>query len=218
MKYIAYYRKSPGGNKSRADLANSLSLDAQQSAVASFIGGSSLQAEYTDIESGKNNNRPELIRALAHCKATGATLVIAKLDRLSRNVAFIASLMDAKVKFKCCDMPEADNFTIHIFAALAQKEREMISTRTIAALKALKARGIVLGKPENFSREGRMAGVATLKRRAAEKKENSRASSLIRLLRGKGTTLKEIADHLNSHGFTASKGGAFTATQVMRLV
>src|SRR5690606_8029265 len=109
----------------------------------------SLIGEFTDIETGKNDNRPELRKAIELAKESNSTLVIAKLDRLSRNLTFISTLMDAKIKFVCTDMPDANELTIHIFAALAQWERIRIGERTRAALAALKARGKRLGKPEN---------------------------------------------------------------------
>jgi DNA invertase Pin-like site-specific DNA recombinase len=125
-------------------------IDAQRKAVADYLDGGSWQllGEYVEVESGKRNDRPELAKALAACKKHKAKLVIAKLDRLARNVAFIANLMDGKVDFVCCDMPEATRLTIHVLAAVAEHEREMIAQRTKAGLKAAKARGVVLGGPK----------------------------------------------------------------------
>lgn len=213
MCYIAYYRVST------TDQGNSgLGIEAQQKAVKAFCKEGQLQAEFTDIESGKNDNRPELLKALQLAKETKCTLLIAKLDRLSRNLTFISTLMDAGVKFKCCDMPEADNFTIHIFAALAQKEREMISSRTKAALQSLKARGIKLGKPENFTTEGQRAAHAATRAKAANNINNQQSTGYAQALRSNGKTLKEIAEALNKSGHKTSKGGAFTPTQVSRLL
>lgn len=210
MCYIAYYRVST------TEQGNSgLGIDAQKKSVSTFCKEGQLIAEYTDIESGKVDNRPELLKALQHAKETGCTLLIAKLDRLSRNLTFISQLMDAKVKFKCCDMPEADNFTIHIFAALAQKEREQISNRTKVALQALKERGVKLGKPENFTNEGRKMANKAVSDKAKANTNNSNAKAIIGLMSGK--TLKEVAAYLNEKGFKTSKGGLFTPTQVMRL-
>src|SRR5262249_15598894 len=122
-------------------------IDAQRKAVTDFLDGGSWQllGEYVEVESGKRNDRPELAKALAACQKHKATLVIAKLDRHARNVAFIANLMDGKIDFVCCDMPEATRLTIHVLAAVAEHEREMIAERTKAGLRAAKARGVVLG-------------------------------------------------------------------------
>src|SRR5262249_46376550 len=124
-------------------------IDAQRKAVTDFLNGGSweLLGEFVEVESGKRNDRPELERALAACKKHKAKLVIAKLDRLARNVAFIANLMDGKVDFVCCDMPQATRLTIHVLAAVAEHEREMISQRTKAGLQAARERGVKLGGP-----------------------------------------------------------------------
>ena len=125
-----------------------MGLDAQQAAVASFInGGTELVAEFTEIESGKRNERPELAKAFEACRRHKAKLVIAKLDRLSRNLAFIATLMESGVEFVAVDNPHANKLTVHILAAVAQHEREMISQRTKDALAAAKRRGVRLGNP-----------------------------------------------------------------------
>src|SRR5215831_9386475 len=136
-----------------------LGLEAQRAAINDFLNGGQwkLVAEYVEIETGKNDDRPELRKALHRAKVTGATLVIAKLDRLSRNLRFIAELQESKVKFLCADMPDATELTIHIFASLAQHERKVISERTKRALQAAKARGKVLGNP-NGARALKRAG------------------------------------------------------------
>lgn len=145
-KFISYCRVSTVKQG-----ASGLGLEAQQATIARYLNGGSweLLDEFVEIESGKKDDRPELAKALHHCRMTGATLVIAKLDRLSRDLHFISSLQKAGVEFVACDMPSANKFTVHIFAALAEHEREMISQRTKAALAALKARGVKLGKPGN---------------------------------------------------------------------
>ena len=141
-KFIAYYRVSTDKQGK-----SGLGLDAQRKAVVDYLDGGkwTLLDEFTEIESGKRNDRPELEKALAACKKHRAKLVIAKLDRLSRNLAFIAMLMDRKVDFVCCDNPTATKFTIHILAAVAEHERDAISARTKAALAAAKANGKKLG-------------------------------------------------------------------------
>ena len=144
MKVIAYYRVSTA-----AQGRSGLGLDAQRSAVEAFCNGRPCQllSEYTEVESGSRNSRPELAKALHHAKVTGATLVIAKLDRLSRNAAFLLQLQDSGVKFVAADMPEACHLTVGILALVAQQEREAISKRTREALRAAKARGQRLGNP-----------------------------------------------------------------------
>ena len=126
----------------------SLGLDAQRAAVARYLGDVTPLAAFEEKESGKDADRPELAKAIHLCRTRGARLVVAKLDRLSRDVHFIAGLQKAGVSFVCADMPELDEFTCHIFAALAQRERKMIATRTREGLAALKARGVTkTGKP-----------------------------------------------------------------------
>src|SRR5207302_5177810 len=126
-----------------------LGLEAQKAAVLAFINGNAeLLAEFTEVESGKHANREELKKAIAACKKHKAKLVIAKLDRLSRNLAFIATLMESGVEFVAVDNPHANKLTVHILAAVAQHERELIAQRTRDALQAAKARGKKLGNPK----------------------------------------------------------------------
>ena len=143
-KFVAYFRVSTDKQGK-----SGLGLDAQRKAVEDYLNGGtwSLIGEFTEVESGKRNQRPELVKALAACKRQKAKLVIAKLDRLSRNLAFIATLMDSGVEFIAVDNPHANKLTVHILAAVAQHEREVIAQRTKDALQAAKARGVVLGNP-----------------------------------------------------------------------
>ena len=142
-KFIAYHRVSTD-RQGRSGLG----LEAQQAAVRSYLDGGAgqLVGEFTEIESGHKNERPELAEALTFCKKHKATLLIARLDRLARNVHFISGLMETKVRFIACDMPEATPFMLHIYAAAAQEEARAISARTKAALQAAKARGVRLGR------------------------------------------------------------------------
>ncbi len=140
--YFAYYRVS-----TQQQGASGLGLEAQQAAVVSFLNGSRPAKEYVEVESGKQNHRPQLLAAMAAARAAGGVLLIAKLDRLSRNASFILTLRDAGVDFVCCDMPDANTLTVGLFAVLAQHERETISKRTKEALTAKKARGAELGTP-----------------------------------------------------------------------
>jgi DNA invertase Pin-like site-specific DNA recombinase len=144
MQIISYLRVSTAKQG-----ASGLGLEAQRAAVAAYVsaGSHTLVTEYVEVESGTKAARPQLAAALTSCRLHRATLVIAKLDRLARNVAFIANLMDGAVEFVACDMPHANRLTLHLLAAIAEHEREMISQRTRAALQAAKARGVRLGNP-----------------------------------------------------------------------
>lgn len=211
-RYVAYYRVS-----TQKQGLSGLGLEAQRRIVETTAKAGTVIAEYTDIESGRKNDRPELLRALAHCRESGATLLIAKLDRLSRNVAFIANLMESGVDFIAGDMPTANKFTLHIFAALAEQEREMISARTKDALKAYKARGGVLGKPENLTEAARAKGTLARTHNARTNEHNRKAAAIVGPLREKGWSFGRIADELNRLGFTARRRGKFKAMQVKRL-
>jgi len=145
MKYVVYYRVS-----TKEQGKSGLGLEAQKAEVNRFLKeDDSIIKEFTDIDSGKNDNRVELQKAIEHAKKENAKLLIAKLDRLSRSVSFIFQLRDSKVDFVCCDLPDANTLTIGIFATMAQHEREVISKRTKAALAARKAKGFKLGTPSS---------------------------------------------------------------------
>lgn len=213
-QYIAYYRVS-----TQRQGRSGLGLEAQQETVRSFLNGRHPIAEYTDIESGKQTeNRPQLLAALAYAKKTGAKLIVAKLDRLSRDVSFIAHLMNSAVKFTCCDLPEANEFTIHLMAALAQMERKLISDRTKAALQARKARGFKLGNPKNFTEAFMKSGPAACRRKADNNPNNVRAIAMVKALKHSGMGLSAMAKGLNEAGFKTSEGCSFTAVQVSRLL
>jgi len=210
--YIAYYRVSTAKQG-----ASGLGLDAQRMAVASFVGSGEIVQEYTEVESGKVDARPMLTAAMATARETGSTLVIAKLDRLSRNASFVFALRDAGVNFVCADMPDANSLTIGIFACLAQHERETISRRTREALAAKKANGFALGTPANLTAASRVRSleVRTLARR--ECPEWIKARALVVSMRGTGGTFREIAEALNVAGFLTRTGKGFAATTVKRL-
>ncbi len=211
-KYIAYYRVS---TKAQGD--SGLGVEAQRTAVAGFVKGVIL-AEFTEVESGKNNQRAQLAAAIDRAKKEGAILVIAKLDRLSRNASFIFTLRDSGVNFQCVDMPDANTLTIGIFATLAQHERELISSRTKSALAAKIAQGARLGKPENLTAQGQQKGGETTRRNALAHPDNRRALSVADMMYKAGKNYSQIADHLNRTGFQTVRGCAFQATQVMRLL
>ena len=169
-KFISYLRVSTDKQGK-----SGLGLEAQRLAVTDYLNGGCWQLlqEYVEIETGKRADRPVLIQALHHCKVTGSTLVIAKLDRLSRDLEFIARMQKSSIKFVCADMPEANELTIHLFAAIAQHERQMISKRTKEALAAAKARGQRLGNPHGAAAirragKGNTAAIAAVREQADE--------------------------------------------------
>jgi len=207
-KFVAYFRVSTDKQGK-----SGLGLEAQRQAVLQFLDGGqwSLVGEFTEIESGKRNERPELEKALAACKRQKANLVIAKLDRLSRNLAFIATLMDSGVEFIAVDNPHANKLTVHILAAVAQHEREMIAQRTKDALQAAKARGIVLGNPRLAAVRDR--AVASLKADADRFARN--IAPIIREIQSSGVSShRGIARSLNARGVNTARGGEWTAVQV----
>lgn len=212
QKFVAYYRVSTARQGQ-----SGLGLEAQRSVVEAHCAGGQLLASYTDIESGKNNARPQLRAALSHARQSSATLVIAKLDRLSRNVAFIAQLMEAGVEFVACDLPAANRFTLHVMAALAEQERQLISERTKRALAALKARGATLGTPANLTDTHRAKGSQSRRKAAKASPINRQATALIVHLRKVGLSYRQIAQRLNEDGFSSHRGWGFGPTQVRRL-
>lgn len=210
--YVAYYRVS-----TKAQGNSGLGLEAQRASVAGFVKGVII-AEFTEVESGQQDKRQQLQLAISRAKREGAVLIIAKLDRLSRNASFIFTLRDSGVNFQCVDIPDANTLTIGIFATLAQHERELISNRTKAALAAKIAQGAKLGKPENLTAAAQIKGVAGNQRRAADNENNRRALALASSLHEAGLNYGQIANRLNQAGFLTARGCHFQATQVMRLL
>ncbi len=192
---VAYYRVS-----TERQGQSGLGLDAQRSAVAAYVAGRNLLDEFVEVESGRKDNRPELAAALALCRQKRAVLVIAKLDRLARSVAFISNLMESGVEFVAVDMPQANRLTLHILAAVAEHEREMISQRTRAALAAARARGTKLGNPRPDM--ARVTFIAS--KQAAIFRES--VTPLVRTLRAEGRTLRAIAAELNARGIKSARG------------
>jgi len=212
-KYIAYYRVS-----TQKQGSSGLGLEAQRTAVRNFIGSDSeILTEYTDIESGKRNDRPNLLQAIADCKEKNATLIIAKLDRLSRNASFIFTLRDTGVKFIAVDMPEANSVTIGIMAVLAQDERERISQRTKVALDELRKQGVKLGSPQNLDTEARQKGLEARKQNALQNENNKKATALIVALRSQGKSFYVITNELNELGFLTRRNKRFQQNQIQRL-
>jgi DNA invertase Pin-like site-specific DNA recombinase len=217
--FVAYLRVS----KERKGKA-SLGLEAQREDVQRFVagrGGVIIAPEYVEVESGKHNDRPKLVQAMKRCRITGATLVVAKLDRLSRNAAFLMTLRDSGVDFIAVDMPEANTMTVGVMALVAQHEREAICARTKAALAAAKARGTKLGGKRPGAPDISLHHSAGNAARAA--KARARAELLreeIEPLRQAGLSLNAIAAKLNADGSLTPRGkaGSWTPTAVSRII
>jgi DNA invertase Pin-like site-specific DNA recombinase len=220
-KFVSYLRVSTV----RQGISG-LGLEAQRAAVAQHLNGGrwTLVQEVVEVESGKRNDRPAIAEALRLCRLHRATLIIAKLDRLARNVHFISSLMESGVEFVAVDFPQANRLTVHILAAVAEHEASMISARTKAALGAAKARGVRLGGQRgSLDRMGRMArkgnAASAVVRSAACAKRNEDLLPVIEDIRATGAiTPQEIAYGLNERGISASRGGAWSAVQVRRIL
>jgi DNA invertase Pin-like site-specific DNA recombinase len=203
-----------------------LGLEAQQAATEAYARqtGATIIGTYTEVETGTTSERPELKRAIAHAKRSRATLVISKLDRLARNVAFTSALMRSGVNFVCCDNPHANKLTIHILAAIAEHEAEMISQRTKDALAAYKARGGKLGGqlPQccNLTQEARKRG-AQHAGEAVSKAANEAYADLLPTLQqfhAEGLSLRAIAERLNADGHTTRRGRPWNPVQVARVL
>lgn len=217
-KFVAYYRVSTAKQGT-----SGLGLEAQKAAVLSYLngGGWTLVDEFTEVESGKKAKRPQLTRALDLCRLTGATLVIAKMDRLSRNMAFTANLMDSGVDFVACDNPHATRFTIHILAAVAEHEGKQISKRTKDALAAAKIRrqekgsrklGGYRGGPKVDGRLG------TAGKRAKADAFAARVVPTLTDMQARGLSLNQMATALTFRGIRTAQDGIWTATAVRRVL
>jgi DNA invertase Pin-like site-specific DNA recombinase len=199
-KFFSYLRVSTDRQGERGH-----GLDAQRKAVADYLNGGAweLMGEFVEVESGKRNGRPKLAEALAACKKHHARLVIAKLDRLSRNVAFIATLMDGKIDFVCCDFPSANRLTLHILAAVAEHEREMIAKRTKEGLAAAKAKGVVLGNRD----------LAAANKAGAIERARAIGPALAELA---GLSARAAAAELNTRKVATPTGAPWSAKTVIR--
>lgn len=216
-KFVAYLRVSTA-KQGRSGLG----LEAQREAVRQFVigrGGKIIAPEFVEVETGKWNDRPELAKALKRCRITGAALVVAKLDRLSRNAAFLMTLRDSGVEFVAADLPEANTMTVGVMAVVAQHEREAISLRTKAALAAAKARGKHLGgfragAPNILIHQHK--GVHAVRQKASQAAEERREP--IEALQQENLSLNAIAARLNADSVRTSRGGQWTATAVKRTI
>jgi DNA invertase Pin-like site-specific DNA recombinase len=226
-KVVSYKRVS-----TQKQGADGLGIEAQNTAIANHLrmSGCSLVAEFVEVESGKNSKRPELLKALAACRIYGATLVVAKLDRLSRNSAFLNNLMESSVDFIACDNPNANKLTVRILAAVAEDELTNISNRTRAALAAAKSRGVALGGHRVVKATGESwkipaTAVARGCRESIETRKANAAGFTAALLpaiedlKANGAvTLRSIAKGLNDRGIKTSRGGQWSAVQVQRIL
>lgn len=222
---IAYYRVS-----TKKQGTSGLGLEAQRAAVESYARGegAKIAAEFTEVESGKLADRPVLAKALAQARRSRAKLVIAKLDRLARNVAFLSTLMESSVEFVACDNPNANRLTIHILAAVAENEARMISERTKVALGAARARGVALGSSRPGHWDGREAarvrGAKLGNERSAQVRHRMAMEAVgdllpeIRERRGAGESFASIADGLNQAGQRTSRDSKWTPMAVKRVI
>ena len=216
-KFVSYLRVSTARQG-----ASGLGLEAQRAAVAGYLNGGdwNLIQEVVEVESGKRNDRPALADALRLCRKHRATLVIAKLDRLARNVAFISNLMESGVEFVAVDMPQANKFVVHILAAVAEQEAEAISKRTKAALAAAKARGTQLGgRRVSLERWAEIRSDASLARMRQSEKRAADLLPAIRSIQTEGAkSLRQIAAGLNERNIVTPRGGDWSAVQVQRVL
>ncbi len=212
MRYIAYYRVS-----TQKQGKSGLGLDAQRKMVMDFVAmnGGEIVKEFTEIESGKCADRPELAKAIKQATLIGGRLLVGKLDRLSRDLHFILSLQKSNIDFTVVDLPGCDSFTIHIYGALAQRERELIASRTKAGLAAAKARGVKLGtnnlKPELV--QAASAKGVQVRRKNADRFA-ARVRPVIEAMLAQGRSLRAVADELDVLGVQTARGGKWTATAV----
>lgn len=218
-RFIAYERVSTARQGQ-----SGLGLEAQRNTIDAFAVSRSatVLARFTEVESGRNPDRPELTAAIQLSRLTGATLVIAKLDRLSRNAAFLLTLRDSGIQFLACDMPEANDLTVGIMALVAQQEREAISRRTKEALAVAKARGVKLGNPNGAAalRRAGKGGAALRAAVSANADDFARALApiLADIARLGITSLRGIADELNAQGMRTRRGGQWHVSNVRNLI
>ena len=217
-KFVAYHRVS-----TQKQGRSGLGLEAQQSSIAEYTrsGNGTLCAEFTEVESGKRNDRPQLTAALAQCRLHSATLIVAKLDRLARNVAFVSNLMESGCEFCAVDFPQANRFMIHLLAAVGEYEAKLISDRTKAALQSAKRRGVKLGGDRgnilDIQRRGSRIGNAVRNAKAQQRANDLR--QVIAEIQAQGAaSLRQIAAQLNARGIQTARGCEWNPTAVMRVL
>ena len=214
--FVAYLRQS-----TMKQQVSGLGVEAQREIIKNHLKDNPLITEFVETESGKKSNRPKLMEALALCRKTNSVLIVAKLDRLSRNVAFTSKLLESDVEIVFCDFPQANRLILHIISSIAEYEANLISQRTKQSLQAKKARGIKLGKSENLMNKFEQAisnSSKTNKAKAESNPNNMRAIALLRSLVLQGKSLSEMTNLLNEQGFVTSKGCKFQIVQVKRLL
>lgn len=216
QKYVAYLRVS-----TKKQGYSGLGLEAQKEIILKHLQGKIPIAEFVEVESGRKAERPKLKEALMECRKTGANLIVAKLDRLARNVSFLSNLLESDVEIIFCDFPMANKMVLHILSAISQYEAELTASRTKQALEAKKQRGFKLGNPEHLMDKHEQAirnSIRTIKDKAENNPNNKRAVAMLRTLTGKDATYQEMADFLNEQGFTTSKGCSFSKSTVYKLI
>lgn len=216
--FVAYLRVS-----TQRQGYSGLGLEAQREIIHNYLRDRKPIFEYVEVESGRKTDkgRPKLKEALSQCRTYGAKLIVAKLDRLARNVSFLSALLDSDVEIIFCDFPQANKMVLHILASISQYEAELISSRTKQALAAKKARGCKLGNPEHLMDKHKEAianSNKTNSQKAEDNPNNKRAVAMLRILAEQGMTLTEMTDKLNKEGFVTSKGYEFRASQVYVLL
>lgn len=213
--YVAYLRVS-----TQKQGYSGLGIEAQKEMIRNYLQGKEPISEFIEIESGKKSDRPKLSEALELCKKTGSTLVVAKLDRLSRNVAFTSKLLESGIDIVFTDMPEANRLVLHIISSISEYELSLVRQRTTAAL-AQKKKTMTLGKPENLLnnlQQNVTKGNATNRQKSLDNSNNKRAASMLRLLIKEDLSLRQMAKRLNEEGFTTANGHQFTANAVRVLI
>lgn len=214
--YVAYLRQSTTKQE-----RSGLGIEAQRDIINSFIKEGVILAEYVETESGRKSDRPKLQEALTLCRKTNSILIVAKLDRLSRNVAFTSKLLESDVEIIFCDFPQANRLILHIISSIAEYEANLISQRTRQSLKAKKERGVKLGKSENLMNKHNEAiahSNQTNRIKAQNNANNMRAVALVRSMVKEGLTISQMTKQLNEQGFVSSKGCKFQIVQVQRLI
>ena len=217
-KYVAYLRVS-----TQKQGYSGLGLEAQREIIHNYLSEKKPIFEYVEVESGRKTDkgRPKLKEALSQCRTYGAKLIVAKLDRLARNVSFLSALLESDVEIVFCDFPQANKMVLQILASISQYEAELISTRTKQALAAKKSKGCKLGNPEHLL-DKHMEAIAksneTNRKKASENPNNKRAVAMLKILAAQGKTLTEMTDTLNNEGFVSSRGKEFRVSQVYVLL
>ncbi len=215
-KYVAYLRVS-----TQKQGFSGLGLEAQKEIIKNYLHTKIPIAEFTEVESGRKTDRPKLKDALALCRTTGATLIVAKLDRLARNVSFLSNLLESDVDIVFCDFPQANKMVLHILAAISQYEAELTASRTKAALQAKKARGGKLGNPEHLMDKHEQAiakSNQTNSDKAKNNPNNKRAVAFLKVMISQDKSLQEMTNILNNEGFVTAQGCRFVPATVKRLI